>query len=314
MHIDRQGSGCGDQRRSAFTMLELLVAVATLVLLSGMLLPAMAKARMRAQGNTCLNNLKYLGTAGTMYEYDNGAKMAYAGLRLRRGVEMSWDDLFDPYLGGTLTPSERWSAPYYGSKGMAYLRCPSDHAPAAAPSTSKASPWRRSYAMPRYLYDPQASPWPPNIQSRAGVGMYWSFDDDGTPDTQTKFTWNRIDKPGGDGSEAHPYPRKQWAMRATVISQPAETIFLTERIHAGNLRGDAGVAYIDYPAQHCESGVLTLDDGRIHAYAPAGAHHNGLFNYLMVDGHVEMLDPQVTVRSGATLKAQSKMWTIRPGD
>jgi len=130
MQVARHSGECAARHRGkGFTMLELLVVVAILALLSGLLLPAMAKARMRTQASACLNNLKYLGTAGTMYEYDNGGKMPYAGLRLQRGVEMTWDDLIDPYMGGKLTFSERWGGQYAGPKMMPYLRCPSDHVP-----------------------------------------------------------------------------------------------------------------------------------------------------------------------------------------
>ncbi len=103
-------------------------------------------------------------------------------------------------------------------------------------------------------------------------------------------------------------------MRSTLILQPAETIVLAERIHAGNLMGDGELACIDHPGQHCESGSVPLPDGRRHIYAPADAHHDGKFNYLMVDGHAELLEPDKTVAPGAGLKSQTKMWTIRAGD
>lgn len=295
-------------------MLELLVVVAIVALLSGLLLPAMAKARMRTQASTCLNNLKYLGTAGTMYEYDNGGKMPYAALRLHRGLEMTWDDLLDPYLGGRLTVPERWGGMYAGSKPMPYLRCPSDHVPTVTQLSPPLSAWRRSYAMPRYLFDRETSRWPPNVQSRTGVGLYWSFDDDGTPEPRTLPTWNTVDRPDADGTALHPYPRKQWSMRSNLILQPDETILLAERIHARNLRGDAEVAAIDHADQHCERGTVTLDDGRAHAYAPASVYHNSAFDYLMVDGHADLIEPQATVKPGNTLKSQSGMWTIFAGD
>jgi prepilin-type N-terminal cleavage/methylation domain-containing protein/prepilin-type processing-associated H-X9-DG protein len=84
--------------RRGFTLVELLVVIAIMAILAALLLPASARAKLKGQQASCINNLRQQALAAFMYADDHRDTLPPVACYDAQTNEVDWTALLDPYL------------------------------------------------------------------------------------------------------------------------------------------------------------------------------------------------------------------------
>lgn len=281
------GPACGQRERaakiapsSAFSRIDLMVTIGMAVLLGGWF--GFNHLGERGRAARCGKNLMELGHALQAYanDHEDGIPPAVVDLK---PPKVGWDTELFTYLSPKLakTPGAFEQRQLFNEVSPLFL-CPSDTLPRGGHP--------RSYSMP--ANDMTAANWPPGPDSATGIGLMWN------KQTVKDLLSEEV------ASSVLNNPGLLPKVKLAGLHAPADTALLTENIvEANTMKSTTAVR------------VTQINQRAQFANGDFANFHGGQFNYLMADGHVELLSPALTGNAGAAdADRPSGIWTMKAGD
>lgn len=161
-----------------------------------------------------------------------------------------------------------------------FFRCPSDQVDRSRP---------RSYALS--AHDMKPKNWPVDANTQTGLGLTWNANSIGS------LLGDTVAKAGPTDS------RSMGLIALANLPDPSDTLLFADLPHRENNLKQLERTTVGSPGEQLES----LEGG--------GGIHLGRFNYLMADGHIQLLSPLQTGSSGGIdIEGHHGIWTIKAGD